>query len=70
MEKKLICSEENNPTNKEDRIIKIVDKYGSWDKDIFTSANFISRIFLYWAYKIIKLGNLISLKPEYFGTLK
>ena len=69
LEKQLISSEEKDPSNNDDKIKKAVEKYGSKDKDPFTTANCISRFFLYWAYKVIKLGNLVSLKPEYLGTL-
>ena len=70
LENKLISSDEKDPANNEDKIKKAVEQYGSKDKDPYTSASWISRFFLYWAYKVIKLGNLVSLKPEYLGTLK
>ena len=70
LEKKLLSSEEKGPELDEDKIKKAVQKYGSKDQDPFSSANYISRFFLYWAYKIIKLGNLVSLKSEYLGKLK
>ena len=70
LENKLISSDEKDPSNNDDKIKQAVDKYGSNDQDPYTSASFFSRFFLYWAYKVIKLGNLVSLKPEYFGTLK
>ena len=69
LEKKLISSEERDSEFDEDKKNKYIRKYGSLDKDPFTSASYISRFFLYWAYKIIKLGNLVSLKSEYLGTL-
>ena len=69
LENKLISSDEKDPANNDEKIKKAVEKYGSKDKDPFTSASFISKIFLFWAYKVIKLGNLVSLKPEYLGTL-
>jgi len=72
MEEKLelISSEERGPDFNDEKIKKAVQKYGSTDQDPYTSANYLSRFFLFWAYKIIKLGNIISLKPEYLGTLK
>ena len=69
LENKLISSEEKDPSNNDEKIKTAVAKYGSKDKDPFTSASFLSRFFLYWAYRVIKLGNLVSLKPEYLGTL-
>ena len=70
LEKKLISSDQKDDDFFDDKAKKAIEKYGSKDQDPFTSASFISRFFLYWAYKVIKLGNLVSLKPEYFGTLK
>ena len=70
LENKLISSEEKDPSNNDDKIKKAVSQYGSPDQDPYTSASCISRFFLYWAYKVIKLGNLVTLKPEYLGTLK
>ena len=71
LEKKLISSEEKDSDFDDEKTKKAVEQYGSLNKeDPFTSANFFSRFFLYWAYKVIKLGNLVSLKSEYLGTLK
>ena len=70
LEKKLLSSEEKSSDIDEDKIQKAVLKYGSKDQDPFTSASYISRFFLFWAYKVIKLGNLVSLKSEYLGSLK
>ena len=72
MEEKLelISSEERGPEFDDEKIKKAVQKYGSTGQDPYSSANYFSRFFLFWAYKIIKLGNIISLKPEYLGTLK
>ena len=70
LENKLLSSDEKDTEVDEEKIKKAVEKYGSKDKDPFTSASYLSRLFLYWAYKVIKLGNLVRLKPEYFGTLK
>ena len=70
LENKLISSDERDPELDDEKVKKAVKKYGSPDQDPFTSANFISRFFLYWAYKILKLGNIVPLKSEYFGTLK
>ena len=70
LEKKLISTDEKDSDFYDEKTKKAVQKYGSRDKDPFTSANYISRFFLYWAYKVIKLGNLVSLKTEYLGTLK
>ena len=70
LEKKLISSDEKDSDFIDEKTRKAVEKYGSKGQDPFTSANYLSRLFLYWAYKIIKLGNLVTLKSEYFGTLK
>ena len=64
LEKKLISSDQKDPDFFDEKTKKAVEKYGSKDQDPFTSATFISRFFLYWAYKILKLGNLVPLKSE------
>ena len=70
VESKLLSSEEKDSEINEEKIKKAVEKYGSLNRaDPFTSANFVSRFLLYWAYRVIKLGNLIPLKSEYFGKL-
>ena len=70
LDKKLITSQEDVYISDDEKTRRIVEKYGSKDQDPFTSANCLSRFFLYWAYKIIKLGNLLPLKDKYFGKLK
>ena len=70
LDKKLISSQEKDYISDEEKTRRILEKYGSKDQDPFTSANCLSRFFLYWAYKIIKLGNLLPLKANYFGKLK
>ena len=70
LENKLISTEDRDPDLDDEKNKKVVKKYGSGEKDPFTSANYFSRFFLYWAYKVIKLGNIISLKSEYLGKLE
>ena len=70
LEKKLISSDEKDSDFYDEKTKRAVEKYGSKDQDPFTSASYISRFFLYWAYKVIKLGNLVKLKSEYLGKLK
>ena len=53
----------------EEDIPKCVKEYGYLNKDPINSSNFISKLFLYWAYKIIKLSNLIKLQPKFLGKL-
>ena len=45
-----------------------VNKYGYVNKDP-TEASFLSNMFYYWAYRIVKLANLVPLKNEYLGKL-
>ena len=47
-----------------------INKLGSQKEDIYLRANFLSRMFFYWAYKVIKLANLTHLKTEYLGILE
>ena len=70
LENKLISSEERGPEFEDEKIKNAVQKYGSTDLDPYSSANYLSRFFLFWAYKVIKLGNLTSIKTEYLGKLK
>ena len=53
----------------EEEIPQCVKDYGYIDQDPINSSNFISRLFLYWAYRIIKLSNLIKLQPNYLGKI-
>ena len=69
MEEKLINIKENYKEEESPETKKLIEKYGYLGQDPYTSASCISNTFLYWAYKIIKLGNLIKLKPEYLGKL-
>ena len=57
-------NEEENIKNE-----KLVKKWG-YEKDAYLNSNFFSKIFFYWAYRIIKLANHTSLKNEYFGKLE
>ena len=67
----LIPNERNENNSEDEKEKEAVKKYGYLEKeDPYSSANCFSRIFFYWAFRIIKLGNLVSLKTEYFGTLK
>ena len=45
-----------------------VYKYGFINQDPY-NTNFISRLFFHWAYRIIKLASLTSIKNEYLGKL-
>ena len=53
----------------EEEIPQCVKDYGYIDQDPINSSNFISRLFLYWAYRIIKLSNLIKLQPNFLGKI-
>jgi hypothetical protein len=37
--------------------------------DIYHSANIISKLFFYWAFKVIRFANYTSLKTSYFGNI-
>ena len=52
---------------KEKQEMKYIEDWGSTDKDTYINANFISKIFFYWAFRLVRLSNLIKLKPEYIG---
>ena len=49
---------------------EMIRKYGSLNKqDPYSSSGFFGRLFVAWAYNIVKLSNYVSLKPKYFGQL-
>ena len=49
---------------------QIIKQYSSLNKqDPYSSSGPIKRLFVSWAYNIVKLSNYVSLKPEYFGIL-
>ena len=54
LENKLISSDEKDSDFYDEKTKKAVEKYGSKGQDPFTSANYLSRFFLYCAYKVIK----------------
>ena len=57
----------NINVNENEQIIK---KYSSFNKqDPYSSSGFFRRLFVLWAYNIVKLSNYVSLKPDYFGYL-
>ena len=65
--KKLISSDEKDFEDLKTK--QAVERWGSGLQDPYTPAGVLSRLILYWAFKVIKLGNLIPLKTEYFGKL-
>ena len=68
---KQLQNTENELDFEDEKIKNAIEKYGYLNKqDPYSSANFFSHIFLFWAFRIIKLGNLVTLKSEYFGKLK
>ena len=50
-------------------IIKLSDQKNI-DIDYYSSANFISSLFYYWAFKIIKLSHKVKINIQHLGTLK
>ena len=47
----------------------LVDKYGFVDKDPINEGNFLSNFFIHWAFRIIRLSNLINIKAKHLGNL-
>jgi hypothetical protein len=45
---------------------KAIEKYG-YKNDPYVNANFLSKIFYYWAFRIIILANITPIKAEYLG---
>ena len=74
LENKLVPNEpldENDPDYVSEKDKIFVEKHGYLDKeDPYSSANCFSHIFLFWAFRVLRLGNNVSLKSKYLGTLK
>lgn len=70
MEDPLIIKNDNDLSEKQIKIDKAVDSWGSQGKDPYYRSNFISKLFFYWAFRTIKLANITPLKPEYLGTVE
>jgi hypothetical protein len=66
MEEPFILNNRNQEIRKKEEILK---NYG-FTGDIYLRANFISKIFFYWGFRLIRLANKISLKKEYLGHLE
>lgn len=59
-------SKPSSPTSLNNEYIR---KYGFINEDPYNTS-FLSRLFFHWAYRIIKLSNLLPIKNEYLGKLK
>ena len=44
-----------------------IKKYGYVDKDPIDESNIFSKFFLYWAYRILKLSNLVYIESSHLG---
>ena len=44
-----------------------IEKYGYVDKDPIDEGNCFSNFFMYWAYRILKLSNLVNIDTPYLG---
>ena len=63
--------EDNNPDkNEEEQIDLNIFNQKNIDIDYYSSANFISSLFYYWAFKIIKLSHKVKINIQHLGTLK
>jgi len=68
MEELLInVNQEEKNKQKEERIVK---SWGSKDQDAYYRANCFSKLFFYWAFRIIKLANSITIREEHLGKLE
>ena len=56
--------------NKKDPQINIKEPTKNIDIDYYGSANFLSALFYYWAFKIIKLSHKVKINIQHLGTLK
>ena len=48
---------------------KIKQNFTPFKNDPFLDSNFISRFFMYWAYKVLKISKKTKIKKEYLGKL-
>ena len=63
---------ENKPEEEnEDNIKEIEPKknFTPFKNDPFLDANFFSRFFMYWAFKVLKISKRTKIKKEYLGKL-
>jgi ATP-binding cassette, subfamily C (CFTR/MRP), member 1 len=70
MEERLLNEGYVEKTKEEIRKEKAISKLGSQEKDIYINTNIFSRIFFYWAFRIIRLANITPLKNEYLGKME
>ncbi len=47
----------------------LIEKYGFVKKDPIDEGNCFSNFFIHWAYKIIRLSKMVTIKPEHLGKL-
>ena len=60
----------NQEQGLEDSMIIKLSEQKNIDIDYYSSANFISSLFYYWAFKIIKLSHKVKINIQHLGTLK
>lgn len=70
MEERLLNEGFVEKSKEEIRKEKAISNLGSIDKDIYIHTNIFSRIFFYWAFRIIRLANITPLKNEYLGKME
>ena len=67
-----IMSDKSNPKENEDVIfpeIKTKLNFTPFKDDPFLDSNFISRFFMYWAFKVLRISKSTKIKKEYLGKL-
>ena len=62
---------ENNNEEEDDLIPEIKPKlnFTPFKNDPFLDSNFISRFFMYWAFKVLRISKKTKIKKEYLGKL-
>ena len=68
-----IIDEKDNPIEVKDNSnkdnLKVKLDFTPFEDDPYLDANIISKLFLYWAYKIIKIATKTEIKKEYLGKI-
>jgi hypothetical protein len=48
---------------------KVINSYG-YTEDAYLNSFFLSKLFFYWAFRIMKLANRMPLKLEFLGSIQ
>ena len=72
LEKLEIIKEKSKTKENEDTIfpeVKSKKNFTTFKDDPFLDSNFISKFFMYWAFKVLRISKATKIKKEYLGKL-